>query len=56
MSVIGGEDLFPSITTTGTVAAAYSFAPIVQNVVLLVIGLGLVFAVGSWVISKTVNR
>lgn len=48
--------MFPGVTAATIITAAEGFAGLIDDVVLLVIGLGLVFAVGSWVISKTVNR
>lgn len=48
--------MFPGITATGTVAAATAWSGLTSGVVLLVIGLGLMFMVGGWIIRKTVKR
>lgn len=48
--------MFESLTATGTVAAAGEWVGLIDGVVLLVVGLGLAFAVASWVIGKMVHR
>lgn len=48
--------MFGSITATGVVAAATSWASSVNDVVLIVIGFGVMLALSGWVIAKLAKR
>lgn len=48
--------MFPGVTAPAIITEATSFSSLIDDVVLLVIGLGLMFSVAGWVIHKTVKR
>lgn len=48
--------MFESITATSTIAAATSWVGLVDTVVLLAVGLGLLFMVAGWVTYKLARR
>lgn len=48
--------MFANLTAANIITEATAFVGLIDDVVLLVIGLGLVFSVASYVIGKLVHR
>lgn len=48
--------MFPGITAAAIVSEATSFVSLIEDQVLLVVGLALMFSVAAWVVRKLSNR